>query len=78
MMNVKNAGPWDIPLRNYVKDFKMMIIVYNIKDDCIIKEIPINYGDYEDRKFLGRISYWAATSGHSVETMSLEDWKASK
>jgi hypothetical protein len=77
-MNDKTSGPRDFPLRDYVKDFEMMVIVYNIKDDCVFKEIPINYGNFEHRKFLGRISYWACSNGHSVETMSLKDWNATK
>lgn len=72
----KNAGPWDFPIRDYVKDFEMMVILYNIKTDCIVKEVPINYGNFEHRKFLGRITYWAGCNGHSVETLSLKDWKS--
>lgn len=79
-MSNENApqGPWDAPLRDFVKDCELMVSVYDLKDGKLIKEEKINYGNYEHRKFLGRITFWAVTSGYSVETMSLEDFNREK
>jgi len=77
-MNDKFDGPWQIPLKGFVKQFDLMVIVYNLKDDSIEKEIKLDYGNRIDRAFLGKLSYWCATNGRSVETMSLEDWKNQK
>lgn len=80
MTKLKNnkSGPWDVPLKDYVKVFELMVIITNIATDIVEKEIKINYGNFEDRKWLGRITYWAATNKRIVETMSLEDWKNDK
>lgn len=76
-MNDK-SGPWDVPLRTYVKEFKLILIVYNMSTETIEKEMEIDYGSAEDRRFLGKLTFWAATNGRSVETMSKDDWRKSK
>ncbi len=77
-MNDKFDGPWQIPLKGFIKQFDLMVIVYNLKDDSIEKEIKLDYGNRIDRAFLGKLCYWCATNGRSVETLSLEDWKKEK
>jgi hypothetical protein len=67
-------GPESVPLRSYVKSFKMMVIVYNLSTEKVEREVEIDYGIETDRKWLGRLSYWAATEGRSVETLSFDDW----
>jgi hypothetical protein len=69
------SGPWDAPLRDYVKSFPLMIIIYNLKKDIIEIEREIDYGNAEDRKFLGKITFWAIANERSVETISLKDYK---
>ena len=71
--NLKN-GPERIPLLNFIKSFKMMVIVTNLSTEEIERQVEIDYGDEADRKWLGRLSYWCATEGRSVETLSLNDW----
>jgi hypothetical protein len=77
-MSKKKVGPWDTPLKNYIKEFKLAVIIYIVADDSIENEFEIDYGNHEDRKFLGRITFWAVNNGRSIETMSLENWKAIK
>ncbi len=73
-MNVKAPqGPWDAPLRNYVKSFPMVVTIYDLKGN-LIKEEKIDYGSYECRKFLGRITYWACSNHYVVEACSQEDY----
>lgn len=66
-------GPEDMPLREYVKTFPMVINVYDLKTDKIVRHEKIDYSNFDHRKWLGKISYWAAMNGCSVETMSAED-----
>lgn len=68
-------GPWDVPLKGYVKEFYIILLIKDIKSDRYIKEEKVNYGDQEIRKWLGRISYWAWNNGYLIETMSLEDYE---
>jgi hypothetical protein len=60
-------GPESIPLRNYVKSFPMVVTVYD-NDDNAIREEKINYGEFEHRKWLGRLTYWACDNGYVVQT----------
>lgn len=70
--------PENVPLKDYIKSFKMMVVVYNLETELVEREIEVDYGDADDRKWLGRVSFWACTNKRSVETMSLEDWESSK
>lgn len=52
------------------------IIVYIIDiahDDNIVYQTELDYANYADRKRLGRLTFWAVSNGHSVETMKKED-----
>lgn len=69
----RNSGP----LRDYVKSFKIVMIIID-KDDKELRVERLDYGEYEDKKFLGRLSYWAWVNGHTVETMSAEAYEAVK
>lgn len=64
------SGPEDMPLKEYVKDFPMTISIF--KDDKLIREEKINYGNSEHRKWLGRCTYWALSAGYIVETRKTE------
>ena len=77
MDNKKKNGPEFAPLRNYIKDFKIIVTIYNDKDD-IIREEKMNYGNSDDRIWLGKLSFWAWTNGHTVETRSDGDYKPLK
>lgn len=68
-------GPWDIPLKSYVKEFYIILLVKDIKSNRYIKEEKVNYSDPEIRKWLGRMSYWAWCHGYAIETMSLLDYE---
>lgn len=65
-------GPEAMPLREYVKDFPLIIVVYD--GDRLIRKEEINYGNSEHRKWLGKITYWACSNHYSVETMAAEDY----
>lgn len=68
-------GPEDIPLKTYIKDFQVVVLIKDIKSNRYIREEKINYSDVNVRKWLGRISFWAWTNGYLIETMSLTDYE---
>lgn len=72
------SGPWDIPLKDFVSSFKLVISVYDLKNDKLISNQEIDYSNYEHRKFLGRITFWATSNGYSVETMAATDFEKFK
>lgn len=59
-------GPEDVPQLGYVKNFPMIVSIFN--QDKLVREQKIDYGNIEHRKWLGRCTYWACSNGMSVET----------
>lgn len=68
--NVEN-----IPLREFNKaPMPIMVFVIDLKnDDNIVQQVQLDYSNFEDRKHLGRLTHWAVSNGHSIETMALKD-----
>ena len=72
---VYRPGEENIPLKFIQKEaIYALVLVYNLKDnDALIVEKKINYSDFEDRKWLGRITHYALTNHCSVETIACID-----
>jgi hypothetical protein len=73
-MNEDRSGPWDNKLKDYVEKQPIVAIIHNLDTDSIEREFQLDLGNKEDKKFLGRISFWAVTNNKSVETLSMENW----
>lgn len=70
------SGPWAAPLRNFDKEERpIKVFIYNLENDSIENEFILNYGSFEDRKFLGKLTFYCITNGRSVETLLLKDDK---
>lgn len=75
MPNIKTIapnlnGPESVPIRDYVEVFALKVSVLDIKNnDKVIREEVIDYGNFEHRKWLGRVTYWACSNGYAVETI---------
>jgi len=70
-------GAENIPLQHINKNMPILVIVYDLRNnDTVVEEKRINYGDAEERKWLGRISFWAFQNHCSVETIALVDAEA--
>lgn len=70
-------GMENVPLKEIIKSLKILVVVYDLRnnDKPLVEEF-IDYGDYEARKWLGRVSAWAYTNHCSVETMAVNDAEA--
>ena len=69
-------GPEDLPIKEgFVKTFAMMVLIRDLKNDNVIRREQIDYGKPDDRRWLGRLSFYCCSNGLSVETMSLNDFK---
>jgi len=76
MVNYR-SGAENIPLQHINKEMPILVIVYDLRNnDSVVTEKRINYGDAEERKWLGRISFWAFQNHCSVETIALADAEA--
>lgn len=73
------TGAENVPMRakDYNAPCPIMVFVRNLSatedDDEIVKQLELDYGNVEDRRHLGKLTYWAITNGHSIETMSVKD-----
>lgn len=65
-MNERN-GPEFIPLRNYIKECKILVLLCDADKKEIRREI-MDYGSSEDRVWLGKLSFFAWQQGWSVIT----------
>lgn len=66
-------------VENIIVRDKLMImaIVYSLKEnDKVVEEKVFNYSDYNDRKALGALSYWAYKNHCSIETIAMIDAEA--
>lgn len=72
-MSEYKDGAENVPLRQINRNMPILVLVYNTKTDDLVKEFKMNYADIDDRKHLGRITFWAVTNHCSVETMAISD-----
>lgn len=68
-------GPWDDKLKEYVKEHFISVLIHDIETDIIEHEFKLDLGNSDDKKFLGKVTFWATSNGRSVETMSVEEWE---
>lgn len=78
--NINNLnGPWDAPLlEGFVKSFPMIVTVYDLETEKAVITKKIDYGNREHRIALGKLTYWAVTNRHSIETMAEADYEKHK
>lgn len=72
---MNRQGPWDNPIRNYVESLLIVVSIFNLQNDCIESEYHLDYGIPDDRKFLGRLTFWCVSNNRSIESMSKSDWE---
>lgn len=65
--------PWDKAPTNVSRP--IMVLVHDLRLEVIEKEVKLDYGSNEDRKTLGRLTFWAITNSRSVETISVDEWE---
>jgi hypothetical protein len=67
----------NIPLRQINTSMPALIVVYDLLNaDNVVLEKRIDFANYEDRKWMGRITFWALTNHHSIETIAIVDAEA--
>ncbi len=75
-MTEYRKGVENIPLRQVNNSCPIYIIVRNLQapeDDDVVQEFKLDLSNPDDRKHLGRITFWAVSNHHSVETLALAD-----
>lgn len=62
------------PIRH---NLPILAIVYSLREnDKVVIEKRFNYSNFEDRKALGALSFWAYSNHCSIETIALVDAEA--
>lgn len=55
----------------------ILAIVYDLRDgDKVVVEKRFNYSNFDDRKALGKLSFWAYSNHCSIETIAVVDAEA--
>lgn len=55
----------------------ILVIIYSLREnDKVVVEKRLNYSNYEDRKVLGQLSFWAYQNHCSIETLAITDAEA--
>lgn len=66
-------GIENVPLREVNKECPIIVIVTDLETDEIVQTFELDYAKVEDRKYLGRLTFWCVSNKHSIETMSKVD-----
>lgn len=69
-MAERDSLPEFAPLRDYVKDYRILVLVKS-KDGLTVRREEMNYGEPKDRVWLGKLSYWGWTNGYTIETSEI-------
>lgn len=73
-MSEYRKGIENIPLRAPNNHCPIMVFVIDLhNDDAVVEQKELDLANPEDRKYLGKITFWAVNNGHSIETMSVKD-----
>lgn len=59
------------------RSLPILAIVYDLRNnDNIVVEKRFNYSNFDDRKALGKLSFWAYSNHCSIETIAVVDAEA--
>ena len=76
-MSEYRKGAENVPLRQVNNSCPALVIVYDLKNgDKPVVENRIDFSNPEDRKWIGRITFWAMQNHCSVETIAIVDAEA--
>jgi hypothetical protein len=77
MTSEYRKGAENIPLRQINNHCPIYVLIRNLRavdeEDDVVQEFRMDLSNPEDRKHLGRLTYWCTNNHHSIETMSLAD-----
>ena len=55
----------------------ILVLIYDLRNnDEVVRELRLDYGKAEDRKTLGRFTFWAIRNHHAIETIAIADAEA--
>lgn len=66
-------GIEQIPIHEIVTTFPIIVFIIRLEDDDVIDQIEIDYSKLEDKRRLGKLTYWALNNGHYLELMNKKD-----
>lgn len=70
-------GLENVPLREINKSLPILVMLYDLRNnDALVTEVRLDYANFEDRKHLGRLTFYALTNHCTVETIAIIDAEA--
>ncbi len=67
-------GPEDMPLDKVYTELWIMVTLIDIKSNRKIRTEKINYGNFEARKWLGKVTFYGVRNGYAVLTCAESDY----
>lgn len=67
-------GPEDMPLSKVYTELWIWVVLTDIKSNRKIRGEKINYGSFDARKWLGKVTFYAVTNGYAVTTCAESDY----
>ncbi len=66
-------GIENLPLRQINTFCPIIVIITDLTTDEIVNTIELDFAKFEDRKHIGRLSFWCVSNHHSIETIAKAD-----
>lgn len=66
-------GVENLPLRQINTCCPIIVILTDLTTNEVVQTLEMDYAKFEDRKWLGRLSFWSISNKHSVETLAKSD-----
>jgi hypothetical protein len=70
-------GPEDIPLRDYIRELPVMVLIYD-NNEVLMRSEEINFSNPDHKRWLSKVSVWAFNNHCSVETIAKSDYQLTK
>ena len=66
-------GVENLPLRQINTHCPIIVIITDLTTDEVVSTIELDYAKFDDRKHMGRLTYWCVSNKHSMETLAKSD-----
>lgn len=72
-MSKYRNGVENLPLRQINTHCPIIVIVTDLATNEVVQTLEMDYAKFEDRKWLGKLTFWSVSNKHSVETLARAD-----
>lgn len=67
------SGIENLPLRQINTYCPIIVIITDLTTNEVVSTIELDYAKFDDRKHMGRLTFWCVSNKHSMETLAKAD-----